>query len=83
MKIYKPQNIEDYKKWLSDNHKIELCDRDKNHYGSVVSKIKSDFEVSDFWRSTKDKLRMLNQSYYLKTGYYLFINENIPTIVQK
>jgi hypothetical protein len=44
-----PKNIEEYKEWLKEKHGIEISDKTKTYYESVISKIKLDFEKSELW----------------------------------
>jgi hypothetical protein len=67
----KPKNIDEYKKWLKEEHGIKILDRTRTYYESVTSKIKMDFEKSDFWVQLTENLREFDSEYRLKTGYPL------------
>lgn len=79
----KPKNIEEYKKWLKEQHKIEISDRTQTYYNSVTSKIKSDFEKSEFWSQLTGNLKEYNDKYLLKSGYQLLIPKFTPELIIK
>ena len=37
----KPKDIDEYKKWLKEEHSIEISDRTQTRYEAVASKIKA------------------------------------------
>lgn len=76
----KPKTISEYVKWLKDEHDIEVKDQDETYYISVTSKVKQDFETSDFWVQLIGDLREYDQEYLLKTGYLLFISNFEPKL---
>ena len=78
MTARKPQNIEEYKKWLRDNHDVAITDRSRNYYESVSNKICKDFTNSTFWNTLISELEHINQRYFLETGYHLFIADFHP-----
>ena len=45
----KPKDIKEYKKWLKDNHGVEITSRSQTYYKSVTNNIYSDFKTSSFW----------------------------------
>jgi len=69
----KPKNIDEYKKWLKEQHKVEISDWTQTYYESVTSKIKLDFEKSEFWIQLTEDLEEYNDEYLLETGYRLLI----------
>ncbi|MBU4374371.1 MAG: hypothetical protein KJ714_08055 [Euryarchaeota archaeon] len=79
----KPKNIEEYKKWLKEQHKIEISDRTQTYYNSVTSKIKSDFEKSEFWSQLTKNLKEYNDKYLVKSGYQLLIPNFTPELIIK
>lgn len=83
MSIKKPATITDYLKWLKAELDVELTSRTKRYYETVTLKAANDFESSDIWTSLKSALNRLDQQYYLKTGYYLFVGEKAPLLVTK
>lgn len=79
----KPKNIIEYKKWLKEQHKVEISDRTQNYYNSVTSKIKVDFEKSNFWYQLTESLKEYNDEYLLKSGYQLLIPNSKPELITK
>ena len=83
MNDYKPKNIEEYKKWLQEKHKIEISERTLVHYDSVTSKVKRDFEGSVFWIQLTKNLREFDSVYNLEKHYPLFISDLKPEVYIK
>jgi ppGpp synthetase/RelA/SpoT-type nucleotidyltranferase len=84
MKINKPKNLDEYRKWLDDFLKIKIDKRTETHYESIANKIKLDFGSSRLWHDLNSKLVDFNSTYLLNSGgYQLFINEFKPTLVTK
>src|SRR4030042_761655 len=84
MNSKKPQNIGEYKKWLKDEHGIEISDRAQTHYDSVTSKIGRDLEKSDFWMQLTENVREYDGEYYLeKKAYHLLTSESMPELLIK
>ena len=79
----KPENIDEYKKWLKKEHEIEILDRTRTYYESVTSKIKKDFEESDFWAQLTKNLKEYDDEYLVKTGYLLLRPESKPELYIK
>ena len=69
----KPKNIDEYKKWLIEEHGTEITHRIETYYESVTNRIKSDFEKSDLWIQISENLREYDDKYLTKTGYHLLI----------
>ena len=69
----KPETISDYRKWLKDNLSVEIRDQDRTRYDYVTSKVKQDFEKSEFWTRLTNNLAMYNQEYHVEKGYDLFL----------
>jgi len=67
----KPKDIDEYKKWLKEKHKIEISNRTQIYYESVVNRIKLDFEKSDFWIQLTENLKEYDGEYLTKSGYSL------------
>jgi hypothetical protein len=78
----KPKDIVEYQDWLKQAHKIAISSRERNHYESSVTKIKTAFETSDFWTGLKTNLREIHDEYRLSTGY-LLLREFNPVLVTK
>ena len=68
-----PNNIEEYKRWLHNEHKAQLG-RAKSHYDAVVRKIHADVEASDAWVALNGNLETMHQEYLVKTGYPLLVD---------
>ncbi len=67
----KPKDIDEYKKWLKEKHKIEISNKTQKYYDSVTNIIKRDLEKSDFWIQLTENLREYDGEYYAQTGYNL------------
>lgn len=83
MKILKPKNVDEYRKWMKDFLNITIDKKTENHYDSVANKIKTDFEKSKVWNDLSSKLVDINNEYLALTGYQLLINEFKPELVTK
>ena len=79
----KPKDINEYKKWLKEKHKIEISDKTQKNYDSVTNRIKIDFEKSDFWNKLTDNLREYDGDYLAKTGYNLLTHGFEPVLHEK
>ena len=69
----KPKNIDEYKKWLEEEHDVKISERTSTYYDSVTSKIKSDFERSYFWLRLTEDLKEFDSEYQLKRAYPLLM----------
>jgi len=81
--VEKPKDIEEYKKWLKEQHGVTVTERTKRYYEAVAAKIKKDFEQSEFWIEIVENLRRYEEEYLLKTGYPLFIANFEPKLETK
>lgn len=79
----KPKDMAGYKEWLKCNHGIEISNKDKTYYESVANKICLDFQKSDFWKSVVKQFNLINQEYYLKKKYALFLLDKPPELQVK
>lgn len=79
----KPKDIDEYKKWLKEKHRIEISNRTQIYYESVVNRIKLDFEKSDFWIQPTENLKEYDGEYLAKTGYHLFTSILKPELCIK
>lgn len=79
----KPNNIAEYKIWLKEQHNVEISDRTQTYYNSVTSKIKLDFQNSDFWSQLTENLKEYNDEYLLESGYHLLIPNFEPELITK
>ncbi len=80
METQRPKNIDQYKKWLKECHRVEISTRTKTYYNAVTAKVAADFRASDFWQLLTSELEQINQKYYLRTNYYLL--ESSPPELQ-
>ena len=80
MKNKKPEDINEYKKWLREKHDVEISERVRTYYGSVTHKIEKDFENSSLWIQLNENLEECCSRYLLKTGYNLLISEFKPKL---
>jgi len=80
MIVEKPRDISEYKKWLKEEHEIEISDRTRAYYDSVTTKIKQDLDKSDFWVQLTDNLGEYDGEYLAKTGYHLLIPGTKPEL---
>jgi len=78
----KPNNIEEYKIWLLNEHKNEITDQTKNYYNSVANAIKVNFENSDFWLKLKQNLIEFNDQFALDTQYQLLDQMEIKLLTK-
>lgn len=83
MEIQKPKNIEEYKEWVQGEFACSLTSKEQTYHESITDKICKDFKESEYWKSLGEKLKVYNQEYYLKTGFNLFIEDNLPELVVK
>lgn len=79
----KPENIAEYKKWLKEQHHVQVAMRMQNHYESVAAKIQGDFAGSPFWTILPDRLRQAHTDYMVRTGYLLLKNIALPELLTK
>lgn len=79
----KPENIEQYQKWLKENHKIEITDKLRNNYETSVDKMKQQFNKSVFWKQFSVKLREYNDEYLLDNNFQLLQAISVPEILTK
>lgn len=79
----KPKDIEDYKTWLLKELNVRVTTRHKTQYGYISDRIKSSLECSPFWKEILGQMERLNNDYFLKTGYYLFIPNFKPELLLK
>ena len=68
----KPTNLEEYRKWLKENHNSNVSRKTSNHYDAVALKVRQDFENSLFWKELTENLQTYNEKYLLQTSYPLF-----------
>jgi hypothetical protein len=83
MNPQKPQNISEYKKWLFKSLSVEISSRHRNHYETVTSKVRNDFENSRFWIDLRKDISDINDQYLIVTGYHLLLSPAIPELSTK
>jgi hypothetical protein len=74
--IFRLISTDEYKEWLKKNHNVEIDDKTESYYESVTSKIKVDFENSQFWIALNKNLKEFNDEYQLKNNYQLLMDNN-------
>ena len=79
----KPQNVEEYLKWLRDSQNTDISPRTRVYYESVVNKLKADFSNNPFWLDFIEQWNELHQSYQVKTSYPLFLDNLPPKLLVK
>ena len=78
----KPETINEYKKWLKDEHNIGITEQTKNYYNSVANTIKVNFENSPFWSKLTQNLIEFNDQFSLDTQYQLLDQTEIKLFVK-
>ena len=79
----KPKTIEDYRRWLQDQHGVDL-QLAETHYKSVTPKLLADVDGSSYWQTVVANLGRMDQEYLGKTGYKLFVDgSNAPALQLK
>lgn len=80
----RPQDIQEYKKWLKDKHNIVISNITEDRYNSVSYRVKEDFEKSDFWIQLNNELSLYNQDYLRdKKESLLFANYSPKLDIKK
>jgi ppGpp synthetase/RelA/SpoT-type nucleotidyltranferase len=80
METHKPKTVEEYCKWLEQEHAVAISQRTKTYYESVASKLRTDFAGSALWKELPDHLTLIQQEYLVATGYPLFLGEPKPEL---
>ncbi len=71
--IEKPKDIKEYRRWLEENHGIEVDIKLQKYYDSVTLQMKQDFETSEVWKKINDNLNNLSTVYEIETSYPLMM----------
>ena len=72
--LEQPKNIEEYTKWLKEQHNIKIDKRMSNYYETVTTLVKNNLESSDFWLQLINNLKEYQDDYLIKSkGYLLFL----------
>jgi len=75
--------VSGYRSWLKSAHNEVIDDRYETYYDHVTSKVKADFEKSDFWVQLCRNLGNYDQEYQVKNGYPLLIPNFRPELLSK
>lgn len=73
----KPENVNEYIKWLKKSHDISISNKTQTYYESVSSKVESTFRASPFWVELTEQLQEFSDQFSLKTQYPLLVNDKI------
>lgn len=57
---------------------VDISARSRTYYEAVVSKAATDFRTAKFWQTLKSELEEINQQYFMRTNYYLFVEAIMP-----
>lgn len=68
----KPQNLNEYREWLTNERHIEITNRTKTYYESVTSTAKEKLLKTTFWQNLCSNLQNYDESYTIETSYPLF-----------
>ena len=79
----KPQNIDEYKKWLLDKHGVTISSKTQAYYDSVALKVKQEYENSTFWSEIGQNLAIYDEEYLTRTGYHLLTSMTMPNLEMK
>lgn len=79
----KPTCVEEYLKWMRKTHNVEISNRTRVYYDSVVNKLRSDFSSHAFWQQLLGRWVEIHQDYQVKTTYPLFLDLSPPSLVVK
>lgn len=83
MEQEKPKTVSDYRQWLAKHHKVKLTTADRNYYESVLTKVRSSFVASVFWKNLAIELPEWNAEYLTRSGYHLVRNNDAPQVELK
>ena len=79
-----PKNTKEYEKWLRRMAGVRTLRRHKTQYETVRTKLRDDFQTSEFWTSLGKALPAIRGDYQARTGYALLSGEeSLPTIDRK
>ncbi len=79
----KPEDIDKYEKWLKHERNVKISDRTRAHYNAVASKIRSDFEKSEFWRQLVENLQEYDREYHQEKECHLLMSDDTPALYTK
>lgn len=78
--LKQPKNIEEYKKWLKEQHNILIDKRLSTYYKKVTTLVKNNLESSDFWLQLINNLKEHHDEYLIKSKGYLLLLESAESI---
>jgi hypothetical protein len=80
----KPTDMATYKTWLREQRGVSVSGRTENHYRSVISKVREDFEKTLLWKRLTANLHRYNDEYVLShQGYPLWESDKPPVLETK
>ena len=79
----KPEDIQQYPKWLEDGHGVRLDRAERNYYGVATRALRDHVESSSFWERFQRQLPELDDGYYQMNGVHLLMGRENPSIKVK
>jgi len=79
-KIIKPENIDEYKKWLKQEFQVVIDRRVQSDYESVGLTLKENLSKSSMWMTLENDYRTIDHDYLTRTGYHLFFQTEFPEL---
>ena len=83
LNIEKPTNETEFKIWLMSAHEYNIDEQYEYYYNTVVKKIKTDFEESNYWQSILKELPEINDKYFINKKVHLLTLSATPIIHTK
>jgi ppGpp synthetase/RelA/SpoT-type nucleotidyltranferase len=82
--VDKPDNLDNYRRWLRDERKIDITERTKRHYESVADAIEKGFTASTFWEEfTKNRFLTGVDQEFRQTHNNFVLGDSIPSFTKK
>jgi hypothetical protein len=78
----KPRDLEAYKLWLLESHKIDASARCETYHNSVTSAALDQLETA-LWKQISSSFRDIGEQYLVNTGYDLFTLPAMPKLYAK
>lgn len=79
-----PRTVEQYCKWLAEEHHVSDLVHQRTYFESVATKVLTDFEKSQVWLELQRRLPDISGEYYLMAEYQLLIGPyELPPLVRK
>lgn len=79
----KPKDLNEYREWLRDHHKVEVSDRTRARYETVAAKLREDYSRCQYWRDSEQAWADLDAEYRLRDNSPLFMSADPPPVVTK